>query len=189
MSELMKAGDPVWIVPYDATWPQQFQYLAEPMRVRLRAVALRIDHIGSTSIPGLAAKPIIDIQISVADFEPLDAYRLPLEGLGYVFRADNTERTKRYFRETSGQRRVHIHVRRAGSFSEQFALLFRDYLRTHPEVAVEYAQLKRALAQQYSRVEERHLYTEAKSPFIWQVMAQADAWAQDIGWVPGLSDA
>jgi GrpB-like predicted nucleotidyltransferase (UPF0157 family) len=95
----------------------------------LGPVALRIDHIGSTSVPGLAAKPVIDIQISVADFEPLDAYRLPLERLGYIFRSDNPERTKRYFRETLGQRRVHIHVRRAGSFSEQFALLFREYVR------------------------------------------------------------
>ena len=155
----------------------------------LGPVALRIDHIGSTSVPGLVAKPVIDIQISVADFEPLDAYRLPLERLGYIFRADNPERTKRYFREAPGKPRVHIHVRRSGSFSEQFALLFRDYVRTHPDIASQYAQLKIRLAQQYSRVEDRHAYTEAKSPFIWRVMAQADEWAQQIGWIPGPSDA
>ncbi len=189
MSQFMKAGDPVWIIPYDATWPEQFHQLAQPLRHALGPVALRIDHIGSTAVAGLAAKPVIDIQISVADFEPLDAYRLPVERLGYIFRADNQERTKRYFREAPGQRRVHIHVRRAGSFSEQFALLFRDYMRTHPDVASQYARLKIELAQRYSQVEDRHLYTEAKHPFIWKVMAQADEWAQQMGWMPGPSDA
>jgi GrpB-like predicted nucleotidyltransferase (UPF0157 family) len=189
MSEFMKAGDPVWISPYSVTWPERFAQIAQPMRQALGPVALRIDHIGSTAVVGLAAKPVIDLQISVADFEPLDAYRLPLSQLGYLFRADNPERTKRYFREAPGHPRVHIHVRRAGSFSEQFALLFRDFLRTHPEVASEYAHLKIGLARQYSRVEDRAAYTEAKSPFIWKVMAQADAWAQQTGWLPGPSDA
>src|SRR6266581_4195540 len=114
----MKACDPLWITPYDVTWPEQFQQFALPLRDALGPVALRIDHIGSTSVPGLAAKPVIDIQISVADFEPLDAYRLPLERLGYIFRSDNPERTKRYFRETPGKPRVHIHVRRAGRSEE-----------------------------------------------------------------------
>jgi hypothetical protein len=99
----------------------------------LGEVALRIDQIGSTAVPGLGAKPIIDIQVSVADFEPLAAFRRPLEQLGYVYRADNPERTKRYFREPPGRRRIHVHVRQAGSFSEQWALLFRDYLRAHPD--------------------------------------------------------
>ena len=189
MSQAMKAGDPVWIVPYDAFWPQQFQQLAQPIRNALGSVAIRIDHIGSTSVPQLAAKPIIDIQISVSHFEPLDAYCTPLEHLGYIFRADNPERTKRYFRETPGDRRVHIHVRQAGSFSEQFALLFRDYLRTHLDMASQYAQLKIELAQRYHRFEDRHVYTEAKRPFIWEVIAQADEWAQQTGWFPGPSDA
>jgi GrpB-like predicted nucleotidyltransferase (UPF0157 family) len=189
MSQFMRAGDPVWITPYDVTWPEQFVQLAQLLRNALGPVALRIDYIGSTSVPGLAAKPVIDIQISVADFEPLDAYRLPLERLGYIFRADNPNRTERYFREAPGQRRVHIHVKRAGSFGEQFALLFRDYVRMHPDVASHYAQLKLGLAQQYARVEDRAAYTDAKSPFIWKVIAQADEWAQQTGWIPEHSDA
>src|ERR1700676_5270662 len=124
MSQFMKAGDPIRIVSYDARWPELFQQLAHPLRNALGSVAVRIDHIGSTSIPQLAAKPAIDIQISVVDFEPLDSYRIPLESRGYIFPPENTERTKRYFRETPGQRMIHIHVRPAGSFSEQFALLF-----------------------------------------------------------------
>ncbi|HVB62404.1 MAG TPA: GrpB family protein [Ktedonobacteraceae bacterium] len=189
MSQFMMAGDPVWIVPYDESWPQQFQQLAQSMRAALGPVALRIDHIGSTSIPQLAAKPVIDIQISVADFEPLNAFRVPLESLGYVFRAENPELTKRYFREPPGERRAHIHVRRAGSFSQQLALLFRDYVRAHPDVAAEYAQLKIGLARRYNRPEDREAYTDAKDPFIWQILSQADKWAQQIGWVAGPSDA
>ncbi|HVB21416.1 MAG TPA: GrpB family protein [Ktedonobacteraceae bacterium] len=188
-NSIMRAGDPIWIVPYDDTWPHQFQQLAMPMRQALGPVALRIDHIGSTSIPQLAAKPVIDMQISVADFEPLDAFRVPLESLGSVFHPENPELTKRYFREAPGQGRIHIHVRRAGSFSEQFALLFRDYLRTHSDIAAQYAELKVKLAQQYYRVEDREAYTEAKGPFIWSVIAQADDWAQQTGWIPGPSDA
>jgi GrpB-like predicted nucleotidyltransferase (UPF0157 family) len=149
-------------------------------------VALRIDHIGSTSIPGLAAKPIIDIQISVATLEPLDSFRDPLEALGYVFRVDNSERTKRYFREAPGTRREHIHVRTAGSWGEQFALLFRDYMRTHPNEAAKYALLKRNLVERYR--DERHAYTEAKGPFIWSIMRRATDWSQDVGWEPGPTD-
>ena len=117
----------------------------------------------------------------------MEPYRLRLEGLGFVFRADNTELTKRYFREPPGSRRTHIHVRRAGSWAEQFALLFRDYIRTHQEDARLYAGLKRRLAEEYA--EDRQGYTEAKAPFIWEVMCRADHWSQEIGWQPGPSDA
>jgi GrpB-like predicted nucleotidyltransferase (UPF0157 family) len=177
----------VEIAPYDPIWPASFAQLGRGLRAALGTTALRIDHIGSTSILGLAAKPIIDIQISVAAFEPLDAYRLPLERLGYVFRADNTERTKRYFREVPGTPRRHIHLRRAGSWAEQFALLFRDYLRTRAEEARRYETLKYQLAARYR--EDRHGYTDAKGPFIWEIMMKADRWSQKIGWEPGSPDA
>jgi len=153
----------------------------------LGAVALRIDHIGSTAVPGLAAKPIIDVQISVASLEQIDAFRLPLEKCGFTWRADNPERTKRYFRERPGNPRTHVHVRRVGSFSEQFALLFRDYLRVHSDAADAYGQQKRELASFLSR--DRYAYTDAKAPIVWRVIRDADAWAQSTGWEPGLSDA
>jgi GrpB-like predicted nucleotidyltransferase (UPF0157 family) len=180
-------ADPILIVTYDPEWPQQFQELATRLRRALSETALRIDHIGSTSIPGLDAKPIIDVQISVASLKPLDAYRRPLESLGFVFRAGNPDRTKRYFREQPGSRRTHIHVRRAGSHAEQLALLFRDYLRAHPDHARRYAQLKHRLAAQYR--DNRARYTEAKGPFVWEILAQADRWSQETGWVPGPPDA
>jgi GrpB-like predicted nucleotidyltransferase (UPF0157 family) len=178
---------PIEVAAYDPAWPVRFAELGRDLRAGLGAVALRIDHIGSTSVPGLAAKPIIDIQVSVADFEPLAAYRLPLEQLGYVYRADNPERTKRYFREPSGRRRTHVHVRRAGSFSEQWALLFRDYLRAHAEAAAEYAAVKQRLALRFR--DDRRAYVDAKGPLLWEIIRKADEWAQAQGWLPGPSDA
>jgi GrpB-like predicted nucleotidyltransferase (UPF0157 family) len=177
----------VEIVSYDPAWPARFAALGRELRGGLGEVALRIDHIGSTSVPGLAAKKIIDIQISVAAFEPLEAFKRPLERLGYVYRPDNPERTKRYFREPPGRRRTHLHVRRAGSFSEQWALLFRDYLRAHRDAAAEYEAVKRRLAIRFR--DDRAAYTNAKAPFMWEVIRRADDWAQAHGWLPGPSDA
>jgi GrpB-like predicted nucleotidyltransferase (UPF0157 family) len=189
-SSFVTADDPIVVVPYDAGWPALFRETARPLRAALGPVALRIDHIGSTAVPGLAAKPIIDLQIAVGAFEPLDAYRRPLEGLGYVFRADNPERTKRYFREPPGARRMHIHVRQRGSWNEQFALLFRDYLRAHADAAARYGELKADLARRCGHdARDRHAYVEAKEPFIWATMREANAWAQATGWAPGPSDA
>jgi GrpB-like predicted nucleotidyltransferase (UPF0157 family) len=178
---------PIEIVPYDPAWPGLFAELGRELRVGLGDIALRIDHIGSTSVPGLAAKPVIDVQVSVAAFEPLTAFKQPLERLGYVYRADDPERTKRYFREPPGRRRTHVHVRRAGSFSEQWALLFRDYLRAHRAAAAEYEAVKRRLAVRFR--DDRHAYTNAKVPFMWEVIRRADEWAQAHGWLPGPSDA
>ena len=179
-------ADPVIIVPYDPEWPGLFSSLGQALRRALGSAALRIDHIGSTAVPGLDAKPVIDVQISVADLNPLDSYRLPIEGLGFIWRADNPDLTKRYFRERPGARRTHIHVRRSGSFAEQVALLFRDYMRAHPLDAQRYAELKYGLAAAYR--DDRLAYTESKSGFIWAIMAQANKWSQDTGWRPPPSD-
>lgn len=176
------------IVSYDETWPATFAEIGTRLRQELGTIALRIDHVGSTAVPGLAAKPIVDIQISVASFEPLDAYRDPIERAGFVHHPDNPELTKRYFRERPGVRRTHLHVRRAGSFSEQFVLLFREYLRSHPDQAQQYAELKHQLAKEFSTPHQRSDYVDAKTPFIWQTMQQADDWAQSTGWEPPPSD-
>ncbi|MGW6916999.1 GrpB family protein [Kitasatospora sp. NPDC054939] len=179
-------NDRIEIVDHDPAWPGLFAESGARLRAALGDVAVRIDHIGSTSIPGLAAKPVIDVQVSVRSFEPLDAYRLPLEALGLVHRADNPERTKRYFREAPGTRRTHLHVRQLGSFSEQFALLFRDFLRCHPADAAHYGEVKRSLAAQYAG--DRPGYTTAKDPHVWDIVRRADTWAQHTGWAPGPSD-
>lgn len=165
---------------YNEEWPLLFKTLEVKLRKQLGQHALRIDHIGSTAVPGLAAKPIIDIQISVQKLEPNAPFRLPLEAMGFVFRANNPELTKRYFRETPGTRRTHIHVRKAGSFHEQLALLFRDYLRTHPADAALYAKEKKRIAEMVQ--ENRAAYSIEKGPIIWTIIQKADHWAKEVGW-------
>ena len=184
---LPRMPDPIEIVAYDAAWPGWFAQVGAGLRDALGDTAVRIDHVGSTAVPGLDAKPVLDIQISVVALEPSDPYAVPLERLGYVFHADNPERTKRYFREPPGTARTHLHVRRAGSFSQQLPLLFRDFLRADPDTAKQYAELKRSLATTFR--DDRAGYTDAKSDFIWAVIRKADDWAQDVGWEAGPSDA
>src|SRR5215207_7017496 len=128
VQDVLPMSDPITVVSYDPAWPVIFGQLGSQLRAALGGVALRIDHIGSTAVPGLPAKPIVDVQISVERLEPVEPFRSPLEAAGFRYRAADTERTKRYFREPPGQRRTHLHVRRAGSFSEQLPLLFRDFL-------------------------------------------------------------
>jgi GrpB-like predicted nucleotidyltransferase (UPF0157 family) len=107
--------------------------------------------------------------------------------LGFVFRVDNPDRAKRYFREAPGAPRTHVHVRRAGSWGEQFPLLFRDYLRHNEYDARSYEALKRALAKKHR--DDRSSYTDGKGPFIWEIMQRADRWTHLVGWEAGPSDA
>jgi GrpB-like predicted nucleotidyltransferase (UPF0157 family) len=176
----------VEIHDWTPAWAEEFRSRAVTLRRALGARALRIDHIGSTSVVGLAAKPIVDIQVSVADFEPMSTLAEAMGQAGYVWRDDNPELTKRYFREAPGERRCHVHVRRAGSWNEQWALLCRDYLRAYAEAAADYAALKRELARQHRH--DRHAYTNAKGDFLWALIRQADDWASATGWRPGASD-
>jgi GrpB-like predicted nucleotidyltransferase (UPF0157 family) len=172
--------EPIIIAPYDKQWPIQFQEINQRLQSALGNVALRIDHIGSTSVPNLDAKPIIDIQISVTSLEPIETYKIPLEHIGLIYRKDNPDLTKRYFREKRGEKRVHIHVRKAGSWSEQFALLFRDYLRTHPRECQLYAYEKYRLMNKYQ--DDRVKYAEGKGPIIYEIIQRANDWSQRVGW-------
>lgn len=147
---------------------------------------MRIDHIGSTAVAGVAAKPVIDIQISAASFTPLAAFKIPLESLGFSYRAENPDKSKRYFREAPRDKRVHIHVRQAGSWAEQLALLFRDFLRCHPDYCHRYEQVKYELAKKY-KLNRQH-YTKSKESIIWEILKQANRWRQQTGWSPANSD-
>jgi GrpB-like predicted nucleotidyltransferase (UPF0157 family) len=183
----MTADRTIYLDQHDTAWPARFRELAAALRAAPGDVAVRIDHIGSTAMPGPAAKPIIDMQVSVRSPEPAGPLLVPLEGLGYVYRRNNPELTKRYFREPPGVPGTHIHVRRAGSFSEQYPLLFRDYLRHHPDSASEYETVKRQLAAQYPH--DGLAYANAKGAICWEIIHRADEWAQQTGWEPGPSDA
>jgi GrpB-like predicted nucleotidyltransferase (UPF0157 family) len=183
----VNAAGPIVIETADPRWPQEFRTIASRLRTALGPTALRIDHVGSTAVPGLDAKPVIDIQVSVARLDPDELFRRPLESLGYVLHADNPDRTKRFFGPPPGTRPVHIHVRCAGSFDEQLNLLLRDYLRTHAEAGREYAQRKWELAERFRT--DREGYVRAKEPTIWSILVRAHDWAQSSGWAPGSSDA
>ena len=173
------------IVDYNPAWPVLFGELGE--RCGRRWARWRCGLTTSARPRSPAAKPVIDVQISVAAFEPIEAFKDPLEQLGYVYRADNPERTKRYFREAPGSRRTHLHVRRAGSFSRRIPLLLRDYLRCHAHAAAEFATVKRRLAGQFPF--DGAGYTDAKAPYVWEIIRRADEWAQLQGSEPGPSDA
>jgi GrpB-like predicted nucleotidyltransferase (UPF0157 family) len=176
----------ITISDWSPDWAAQFAIKAGAIRQALGALALRIDHIGSTSIQGLAAKPIIDIQVSVADFEPIEAVVEPMTAAGFVWRSANPELSKRYFRELPGEARTQVHVRRLGSWNEQWALLFRDYMRGHSDEHSAYVALKRRLAERFPN--DGAAYTDAKADHLWAVIQRADEWASKTGWRPGPSD-
>ncbi|QOS80635.1 GrpB family protein [Paenibacillus sp. JNUCC31] len=175
------------IAAYDPAWRHMFFEIGMQLREAMGEKAVRIDHVGSTSIVGMDAKPIIDIQISVSNYENLLNYKQEIEAVGFIFREDNPDRTKRYFREVPGSRRTHVHVRQAGSFSEQMNLLFRDYLREHPEDRLKYAEEKHRLMALYK--DQRPKYVEGKGPMVWSILEKAHLWSQEIGWLPEKSDA
>jgi len=153
------------------------------MRARLAAElgirAVRIEHVGSTSIPGMIAKPVVDIQVSVNDVEDTDAYRAQIEAQGFELRF--VEPGHRYFRPPRGMaREFQVHVCQVGSEWERVHLLFRDYLRAHPDVAAEYGRMKLRLAQQHHA--ERIAYNDDKAGFIDAVVRVAEEWARQTGW-------
>ena len=129
-------------------------------------------------MPGLAAKPVVDIQVTVDDPDDDAAFGPALEEAGYVLRV--REPRHRLFR--TPQRDVHVHVWEAGSDDERRHLLFRDWLRVDEADRVRYGETKRALARR--RWPDTNYYAEAKSPVIAEIMGRATSWAADTGWRP-----
>ena len=173
------------IVPYDPAWPGAFATEAARIRQALGELALRVDHNGSTSIPGLAAKPTIDIQVSVPSLQPLSAYGSRLEGLGYIHTPHPDDSFAPFFYRPRGRPHSHhVHVVEHGGREERRALAFRDYLREHHAEACEYEQLKRALASQLDVKEADSLepYVRGKTAFIERIIARAfaAAYAADL---------
>lgn len=139
--------DPVELVPYEPAWLERFQGFRERIVAVLDA-GVRIDHVGSTAVPGLLAKPVIDIQVAVADLEDEAGYRPGLESLGWPLRGRSPDR--RFFRPPPGRRRlVHVHVVQAGTDHKFDHLLFRDFMCVHAAVRDAYAQLKLDLAAEH----------------------------------------
>jgi len=164
-----RPADTIQVVDYDPSWPNRYQQWREVIAVQLGPAALRIEHVGSTSVPGLLAKPVIDVQVSVVDLTDEDAYVPPLEAAGLQLRSRDD--LHRYFRPFPGRPRdVHVHVCTAGAAWEQEHLLFRDYLRTHPEACHAYAQVKKQAAARWS--DDGIAYTDAKTEVILEILAK-----------------
>jgi GrpB-like predicted nucleotidyltransferase (UPF0157 family) len=165
--------DPIEVVDYDPAWPARFEIWRERLARALGPVARRIDHVGSTSVPGLAAKPVIDVQLSVPDVRDEAAYVPRIERAGVGFRSRDDQH--RYFRPTGDRpREVQIHVCTVGSPWERRHLLFRDFLRADVDTRDAYAALKRELAARYRH--DRIAYNESKTGFILDAIERAEAW-------------
>lgn len=173
--------EPVEIADFDPEWARRFHSWSERIAASLGSSAIRIDHVGSTSVAGLAAKPVVDIQVSVAELAAEERYVPQLEALGLSLASRDD--LHRYFRPPAGQPRlVHVHVCAEGGEWQWEHLLFRDYLRAHPEGIQAYAGAKRDAAMIWR--DDRWGYTEAKTGIILDLLEQAGSWATAIGWSP-----
>lgn len=171
--------DPIRLTAYQPTWPALFERHRSGLAGALGRVAISIEHVGSTAVPGLPAKPIIDIQVTVADQHREEEYTRQIEDLGLQLRSRDDQH--RYFRPFPDRPRdVHVHVCSAGGGWEREHLLFRDYLRGHPDAAAAYARVKREAAAIWA--DDYVAYTEAKDHVIRDTLAAAEMWAAAAGW-------
>ena len=163
---LIEPRPAIEVVDYDPEWPAMFEAEAERLRSALGDVAVRIEHVGSTSVPGLAAKPNIDIQVSVPDVYDRDPYFGPLFSLGYEHVPDPEFPDYPFFGWPSARvpRTFNLHVCQAETEMEQRHLRFRDRLRSDPVARDEYAALKRELAVRHGNDIEG--YIAGKDAFI-----------------------
>lgn len=167
------------IAEYDPAWPVLYETEAARLAGFFPPGTIRrIEHVGSTAVPGLAAKPIIDILVGVGDFDlVIDSVAPAMERAGYDYflRPEVGDHGPRYpwfiGRSASGVRISHIHVARLNDASLWERVVFRNYLRTHVDAALEYERLKRDLAERFA--EDREAYTLAKTAFIAEATARA----------------
>lgn len=166
---------PIEIAEYDAAWPRRFEEGKARILEAIGDHVVAVEHVGSTAVPGLAAKPIVDVMAGIRSLAEAPACVAPLERLGYQYvpeyEVDIPER--RYFRKrpTAGQR-YNLHVVETTSDFWLRHLLFRDWLRAHPEDARRYAELKRSIA---AEAADTRSYTDRKTAFIREVEERAAA--------------
>lgn len=173
--------EPIEILPYDPAWAAEFEGWRNRLAAALGDTARRIEHVGSTSIPGLAAKPVIDIEVSVIDPESEESYVEAIENLGIQLRS--RDHLHRFFRPFSGlPRDVQVHVSKFGGDWERRHLLFRDYLRSHDVARDKYLNAKLEAARVWR--DDRLAYADAKTEVIEPLMAEAEVWAAEVAWRP-----
>ena len=160
------------VVAYDPDWPSLFEEESARIKAALGGEIVTIDHVGSTAVPGLAAKPIVDIQVAVRSMIPRTAYAEPLGSIGYRGDIDPLRDEHEFFsREIDGERAFHVQVCPAGSAWERRHLAFRDWLRTHGDDAATYERLKRRLADEH--VNDIFTYVDGKTSFIREIERRA----------------
>lgn len=189
----------VAIVPASGQWPAEFAIVAADLAEILGTSALRIDHVGSTSVAALDAKDVIDVQVAVADLDEVAVACRQLGRAGYRVLvpafdhsvpevADDGRGVRKGFAaEPAGSRRIHVHVRVLGAPNFRYALLFRDYLRLHPAAAAAYGRYKHQAAQLLA--DDSETYAQLKDSVCDLVYLPAIDWAERTGWVaPGAED-
>ena len=167
--------DPIVVVGYDPAWAQRYAEIESCLREALQDIDVVIEHMGSTAVPDLVAKPVIDIMVGVPDVEDEAAYVAAIEQCGVSLRS--SDEGHRYFRPLSPlPRTVQVHVVDTGSAWHRRHLLFRDYLRAHPEAASAYGDLKKRMAEMHRT--DRLAYNAAKTDFILDHLELAEQWAR-----------
>ena len=168
-------AEPVQIAEYDPAWPALFERERGLIAGALGDLAAAIEHVGSTAVPGLGGKPVIDMMVAVRDvFDEGQRCVAPLEGLGYEYKGELGIPGRLYFRKfTDGRRSHQIHMVEHGSDLWERHILFRDYLRRHPDEARGYYELKVRRAERFGT--DRLGYNEAKTEFIEAALVRARA--------------
>ena len=162
-------GEHIEIVEYNAEWPRTFEREAAAILAACRPWVTDVHHVGSTSVPGLAAKPILDILPVAAGAAEAPEAVSRMTALGYRYRGENGIAGRFYFdRVVEGRTVMHVHMFPAGHHEIRRHLVFRDHLRTNPDVTRDYERLKRELALRYR--EDRRAYTDSKAAFITAVI-------------------
>lgn len=171
------------VVAPDPRWPALAKAEAARFASALAGDSrmLAIHHIGSTAVPGLAAKPTLDLLPVVSDLACLEEARAALEALGYQWRGESGIAHRRYFTRSApdGARLAHVHCFAAGDQAIREHLAFRDYLRSHPKVAHAYAAIKLESARAHP--EDGAAYTDRKAPFVEHTLGEALRWAAGVG--------
>jgi GrpB-like predicted nucleotidyltransferase (UPF0157 family) len=170
VGELVPLNGQIVLADYDPEWPRLFEREARQVRMALGERVLMLEHAGSTSVPGLAAKPRIDVVLVIADSADEPAYVPDLEAAGYVLRIREPEWYEhRMFNRP--ERAVNLHVFSAGCLEIERMLLFRDWLRSHPDDRALYERTKRGLARQEWKYTQN--YADAKTAVVEEILARA----------------
>ena len=169
--------EPVLVVPYDPRWLFLFAFESSRVEAAVGSYVKAIEHVGSTAVPGLDAKPVIDIMVGVLDIRSAGYCIRPLEEIGYYCWAENPNPERMLFVKFADagrtSRNYNLHVLEVGGELGNDRIVFRDRLRSHPEGAGEYARLKHVLAERFR--DDREAYTRAKTNFISATLQQARA--------------